>query len=50
MKQLYDTTRKLAGKFKKSERPIRDKNGSVLMGADNSLTDGQSILKSCSTD
>ena len=25
MKQLYDTTRKLAGKFKKSERPIRDK-------------------------
>ena len=37
MKQLYDTTRKLAGKFKKSERPIRDKNGSILMGA-NSLT------------
>ena len=37
MKQLYDTTRKLAGKFKKSERPIRDKNGSVLMGADKQL-------------
>ena len=35
MKQLYDTTRKL--KFKKSERPIRDKNGSVLMGADKQL-------------
>ena len=30
MKQLYDTTKKLAGKFKKSERPIRDKNGTVL--------------------
>ena len=37
MKQLYDTTRKLAGKFKKSERPIRDKNGSVLVGADKQL-------------
>ena len=37
MKQLYDTTRKLAGKFKTSERPIRDKNGSVLMGADKQL-------------
>ena len=37
MEQLYDTTRKLAGKFKKSERPIRDKNGSVLMGADKQL-------------
>ena len=37
MKQLYDTTRKLAGKFKKSERPIRDKNGIVLMGADKQL-------------
>ena len=37
MKQLYDTTRKLAGKFKKPERPIRDKNGSVLMAADKQL-------------
>ena len=27
MKQLYDTTRKLAGKFKKSEQPIREKMG-----------------------
>ena len=27
MKQLYDTTRKLAGKFKQAERPIKDKNG-----------------------
>ena len=27
MKLLYDTTRKLAGQFKKTERPIRDKMG-----------------------
>ena len=27
MKQLYDTTRKLAGKFKQAVRPIKDKNG-----------------------
>ena len=37
MKQLYDTTKKLAGKFKKSERPIRDKNGTVLTGVDKQL-------------
>ena len=36
-KQLYDTTKKLAGKFKKSERPIRDKNGTVLTGVDMQL-------------
>ena len=29
MKQLYDTTKKLAGKFKKSEFPIRYKNGTA---------------------
>ena len=37
MKQLYDTTKKLAGKFKKAERPIRDKNGTVLTGVDKQL-------------
>ena len=37
MKQLYDTTKKLAGKLKKSERPIRDKNGTVLTGVDKQL-------------
>ena len=37
MKQLYNTTSKLAGKFKKSERPIRDKTGSVLVGVDKQL-------------
>ena len=36
MKQLYDTTKKLAGKFKKSEHPVRD-NGTVLTGVDNQL-------------
>ena len=30
MKQLYDTTRKLAGKLKQVERPIKDKNGVIL--------------------
>ena len=40
MKQLYDTTKKLAGKFKKSERPIRDKNGTVLTGVDKQLNRG----------
>ena len=34
MKQLYDTTKKLAGQFKKSERPIRYINGTVLTGVD----------------
>ena len=37
MKQLYDTTKRLAGKFTKSERPIRDKNGTVLTGVDKQL-------------
>ena len=37
MQQLCDTTRKLAGMFKKSERPIRNKNGSVLMGSNKQL-------------
>ena len=32
MQQLYDTTRKLAGKFKKSERPIREKKWERLDG------------------
>ena len=30
MKHLYDTTRKLAGKFKHAEIPIKDKNGVIL--------------------
>ena len=37
MKQLYDTTKTLAGKFKKSERPIRDTNWSVRTGVNKQL-------------
>ena len=37
MKQLYYTTKKLAGKFKKSERSIRHKNGTVLTGVEKQL-------------
>ena len=32
MKQLYDTTRKLAGKYKQADRPIKDKKGDVFTG------------------
>ena len=38
MKQLYDRTKKLAGTFKKSEHPIRDKNGTVVTGVDKQLS------------
>ena len=30
MKQLYDTTRKLAGKYKQADRPIKDKKVSEV--------------------
>ena len=38
MKQLYDITKKLTGKFGRTERPVEDKNGSVLVGADKQLS------------
>ena len=38
MKQLYDITKKLTGKFGRTERPVKDKNGSVLMGANKRLS------------
>ena len=38
MKQLYDIIKKLTGKFGRTERPAKDKNGSVLMGADKQLS------------
>ena len=38
MKQLYDITKKLTGKFGRTERPVKDKNGSVMMGADKQLS------------
>jgi len=37
MKQLYDITKKLAGKFGRTERLVKDKDGSVLMGVDKQL-------------
>ena len=38
MKQLYDITKKLTGKFGQTERPVKDKNRRVLMGADKQLS------------
>ncbi|VDO81528.1 unnamed protein product [Schistosoma margrebowiei] len=30
MKQLYDTTKKLTGKYSKPERPVKDKEGKPI--------------------
>ena len=38
MKQLYDITKKLTGKFGRTELPAKDKNGRVFMGADKQLS------------
>ncbi len=32
MKQLYDTTKKLSGKYSKPERPVKDKEGKTITG------------------
>jgi hypothetical protein len=32
MKDLYNTTKKLSGKFSKSERPVKDKEGRTTQG------------------
>ena len=32
MKDLYNTTKKLSGKFSKPDRPVKDKDGKTLMG------------------
>ena len=37
MKQLYDTTRKLAGKYKQVDGPIEDKKGNVLTSDEDQL-------------
>ena len=37
MKQLYDITRKLAGKYKHTDRPIKDKNSYVLTSDEDQL-------------
>ena len=40
MKHLYDTTRKLAGKFKQAEMPIKYKNGVILPSEEDQMGDG----------
>ena len=37
IKQLYDVTRQLAGKYKYTDRPIKDKNGNVLTSDEDQL-------------
>ena len=37
MNQLYDTTSKLAGKFKQDERSIKDKNGVLLTSEEDQM-------------
>lgn len=37
LKQLYETTRKLAGKYGRPERPVKDKQGSIIMGKEEQL-------------
>ena len=38
MKQLYDITKQFTGIFGRTERPVKNKNGSVLMGVDERLS------------
>ena len=37
MKQLYEITRTFAGKYKRTDRPIKDKNGNVLTSDEDQL-------------
>ena len=37
MKQLYEITRTLAGKYKRTDRPIKDKNGNMLTSYEDQL-------------
>ncbi len=37
MKQLYDTTKKLSGKFSKPERPVKDKQGNTTKSLDQQM-------------
>ena len=43
MRKLYDTTRKLAGKFKQAERPMNDKMGVILTSEEYQM--GSSLLE-----
>ena len=38
VKQLYDTTRKLSGKYGRPERPVKDKNGKTIIGKEGQLS------------
>ena len=38
MKLLYDTTKKLSGKYSKTDRPIKDKQGNVIGGTEQQLS------------
>ena len=37
MRELYETTKKLAGKYKQSSRPVRDKGGKILTKKEDQL-------------
>nr|KAG5710957.1 hypothetical protein BaRGS_013691 [Batillaria attramentaria] len=37
LKQLYDTTKKLSGKYSKPERPVKDKEGNAITGTEKQL-------------
>ena len=37
MKQLYETTRKLSGKYSRPERPVKDKAGNTIQGTERQL-------------
>lgn len=38
MKQLYNTTKNLTGKYSRAERPVKDKEGQVIMGIEQQLS------------
>ncbi|VDP66517.1 unnamed protein product [Schistosoma mattheei] len=40
MKQLYDTSKKLAGKYSKPERPVKNKEGKPIAEIQGGRTDG----------
>ena len=37
MKKLYETTKKLCGKFKQGDRPLKDKEGNILKSTEQHL-------------
>jgi len=37
MKQRYDTTGKLSGKYGRPERPVKDKDGNTVIGKEGQL-------------